>query len=245
MTRRWAIYLGFDAREAAAFAVARHSIRRHLNAKIPIYGVVLDDLKARGLYRRPTEHRINSEGKPQLWDVISGAACSTEFSISRFLVPHLGGDGLALFMDCDILARSDLSQLFRDVERASESKAVWCVKHNYSPSATTKMDGQVQSKYARKNWSSVMCFDCDAAANKSLTLDLINNAPGRDLHGFCWLADCDIGELGPEWNWLAGESEPIDNPKIVHHTAGSPCLPGYENVPFADEWRSELNSWAR
>ncbi len=245
MNKRWSIWLGFEPREAAALAVARHSIARHLNAKIPVFGVVLDDLRKRGLYRRATEHRVTSEGKPQLWDVISEAPMSTEFAISRFLVPHLAGDGLALFMDCDVLVRADLSRLFRNIEYASESKAVWCVKHNHKPSSETKMDGQVQSKYARKNWSSVMLFDCDHPANKSLTVDLVNNAPGRDLHGFCWLADCDIGELDPEWNWLAGESEPMDDPKIVHHTLGSPCMTGYEGVPFADEWRDELRVWAK
>ncbi len=210
-----------------------------------MFGVVLDDLKRRGLYRRATEHRVNSEGKAQLWDVISDHQISTEFAISRFLVPHLAGDGLALFMDCDVLIRADLSRLFRDIEYACESKAVWCVKHSHQPLADTKMDGQVQSKYARKNWSSVMMFDCDHPANKSLTVDLINTAPGRDLHGFCWLADCDIGEIAQEYNWLAGENEPMENPKIVHHTTGSPCMAGYENVPFANEWRQELTQWAK
>lgn len=245
MKRRWSIWLGWEPREAEAFAVARHSIRKRLHAPIPIYGLVLDDLRERGLYTRPTQRKLNSEGRWQLWDEISQAPCSTEFSISRFLVPHLAGDGLALFMDCDMLVRTDLSQLFRAVEYSYESKAIWCVKHHHEPNVTVKMDGQTQTKYARKNWSSVMLFDCDHTANKSLTVDLVNTVPGRDLHGFCWLKDNDIGELPLEWNWLAGESEPIGDPKIVHHTLGSPCMAGYEGVPFAEEWRAELNSWAR
>jgi hypothetical protein len=148
-------------------------------------------------------------------------------------------------MDCDMLVRDDLSKLFRQVENAYEQKAVWCVKHDYTPRDAVKMDGQAQTSYQKKNWSSFAMFDCDAPANKALTVELVNTAPGRLLHQFCWLADCDIGELSPEWNWLAGESDPIENPKVVHHTLGSPCMAGYENVPFADEWRKELNSWAK
>lgn len=235
------IWVGFDPREVAAFAVCKQSIRRHLSEHIPIYGLVLDNLKERGLYRRPTERRLNSEGRWQIWDEISGAPCATEFSISRFLVPHLAKSGWALFMDCDMLARADLVDLF---DLADDSKAVMCVKHNHNPASTVKMDGQAQTRYARKNWSSVCLFNCDHPANKSLTVDLVNTAPGRDLHAFTWLADCDIGELPPEWNWLAGHSATDIDPKIVHHTDGSPCMAGYESVPFADEWRAELNRWA-
>ena len=244
MSRAWSIWIGFDPREAAAFAVARHSINKRLTLPVPVYGLVLDDLKKRGLYRRPTDRRLNSEGQWQLWDEISGAPCSTQFSISRFLVPHLAGHGLALFMDCDMLVRENLCRLFQWIERQESPKAAWCVKHQHEPHSTVKMDGQAQTKYARKNWSSLVVFDCDRTANKALTPELVNTLPGRDLHRLCWLKDDQIGELAPEWNWLAGESEPIESPKVVHHTLGSPCMAGYEDVPFADEWRSTLAEWA-
>ncbi len=243
MGKAWSIWIGFDPREAAAFAVARHSIEKRLTAPVPIYGLVLDDLKARGLYRRPTERRLNSEGRWQIWDEISQAPCSTEFSISRFLVPTLAGHGLALFMDCDMLVRTNLVRLFQHIER-QDPKAVWCVKHNHDPHSTVKMDGQAQTKYAKKNWSSFCVFDCDRPANKTLTPEVVNALPGRDLHRFSWLHDDQIGELDPSYNWLAGEQEPIDDVKVCHHTLGSPCLAGYEGVPFADEWRAELNAWA-
>lgn len=239
------IWIGFDSREAAAFAVAVHSIRSRLSRPIPISGLELSDLQAHGLYRRPTRAFIY-EGRRHLVDDLSrredyDGAMSTEFAISRFLVPHLAGSGWALFMDCDMLVRADLTKLFalRD-----PSKAVMCVKHNYTPFQSIKMDGQPQTKYSRKNWSSVMLFNCDHPSNKKLTLEMVNTLPGRDLHKFCWLQDDEIGDLPMEWNWLAGESEKVENPLVVHHTLGSPCMIGYETAPFADAWRKELTDWA-
>lgn len=246
--KRFSIWLGFDPREAAAYAVARSSIKRRLSVSAPVHGLVLDDLKSRGLFWRPQERR-----GAQLWDLISDAPCATEFSLTRFLVPHLASlsairackhhrvEEWALFADCDILARADLAELFA---LADPSKAVMVVKHDHRPVETVKMDGQVQTTYGRKNWSSVMLFHVNHPANAALTLELVNTRRGRDLHQFCWLEDDLIGELPVEWNWLAGTSDPTVDPKIVHHTEGSPCLPGYENVSFADEWRDELAIWA-
>ncbi len=230
------VWIGYDKREAEAFSVARESVRRHLNLPIPIRGIVLDDLKARGLYDRPTEQR---DGR--LWDVISEAPMATEFAISRFLVPYLAKTGWALFMDCDMLARANLARVFDGLD---ESKAVYCVKHDHQPTNIEKMDGQAQLRYARKNWSSFMIFNLSHEANNALTPELVNSLPGRDLHRFCWLKDNQIGELSPEWNFLVGHSDPSINPKVVHFTEGGPWMDGFENVPFADEWRSWRNRWA-
>lgn len=203
---------------------------------MPTFGLILDKLRASGLYRRPTSRR-----GAQLWDDISDAPMATEFAISRFLVPHLARDGLALFADCDVLARANLYELFDAID---PQYAVSVVKHKFEPPAGIKMDGQMQTVYARKNWSSVCVFNCEHPSNKKLTVDLVNTVPGRDLHRFCWLEDDEIGELGPEWNWLVGHSDPAVNPKIVHYTDGVPFMPGYENCAYADEWRAELQAWA-
>ena len=237
----WSIWIGFDPREAAAFAVARHSARRRISIdgmriNVPIRGLVLDQLRQAGLYRRPTERR---DGR--LWDVISEAPMATEFAISRFLVPHLAGAGWAVFMDCDMLVRANMADLFKSLDH---QYAVMCVKHHHEPPEGEKMDGQAQVRYARKNWSSDMAFNCDHPANAALTVDLVNTVPGRDLHRFCWLDDDLIGDLDPSWNWLAGHSDPAIDPRIVHHTEGSPCMAGYESAPYADEWRAELEDWA-
>lgn len=236
MAMKHSIWIGFDPREADAFAVARHSINRHLITPIPVRGVVLTDLRTGGLYSRPTSHR---DGR--LWDDISEAPMATEFACSRFLVPRLAKSGWALFMDCDMLVRANLDQLFR---LADPTKAVMVVKHNYQPPPGTKMDGQAQTRYARKNWSSVILWNVDHAANQGLTVELINSVPGRDLHRFCWLDDAEIGELEPKWNWLVGHSDPVVDPAIVHFTEGTPAMSGYEDCDYADEWRAELERWA-
>lgn len=240
-------WVGFDPREASAFAVARESIRKHCPF-IPIRGLVLSKLQSDGLYTRPTEVRLG-----KLWDTISGAHMSTEFAISRFLVPELirrrkGNKlyfpeelgGWALFMDCDVLVRTDLLELKAMLD---DSKALYCVKHDHRPMGNIKMDGQEQTAYPRKNWSSVMAFNVDHPANDALTVELVNSVPGRDLHRFCWLDDSEIGELPPEWNYLVGHTEGVE-PKIVHFTDGGPWFPAFRDVAYADEWFAELERWA-
>lgn len=235
------IWIGWDLREAAAFAVARASCRRHLNLPIPIFGLVLDQLRAKGLYTRPLEMRPCAADRSIMWDVISDAPMSTEHANARFLVPHLAGSGWALFTDGDVLFRGNVTRLF---ESLSSEYAVYCVKHRHEPPPGTKMDHQIQTRYARKNWSSVMAINCDHPANKALTIEMINSVPGRDLHRFCWLEDDLIGELSPEWNFLVGHTHAPVNPKIVHFTEGCPDMPGFEDVSFGDEWRAELHRWA-
>lgn len=257
------IWIGFDPRpaEVMAFAVTRESVRRQTYGRIPIRGLVLSELKAAGLYTRPTEIRPSAADRPILWDVISDAPMSTEFAISRFLVPYLARQtasakfvgldnvkrerqlpaGWALFMDGDMLVRANLAQLGDKLDR---TKAVYCVKHNHRPAGDQKMDGQIQTAYARKNWSSFVAFNCEHHSNSVLTPAFVNSMTGRDLHRFCWLEDEEIGELGPEWNWLVGHSDPDVMPKVVHFTDGVPSMLGYEDVPFAEEWRTTLACWA-
>lgn len=231
------VWIGFDPREAAAFAVARNSIRRRATTPTAVHGIVLDEVRDRGLYYRPTEVR---DGR--LFDVISDAPMATEFALSRFLVPKLAGSGWALFMDCDMMVRANINRLF---DLADSSKAVMVVKHDHRPAAGIKMDNQVQTSYARKNWSSVILFNCDHPANAELTVDRINSERGLFLHQFCWLKDDQIGELDVSWNWLVGHSPETVEPNIVHFTDGIPTMAGYENCAFAEEWRDELRRWAR
>lgn len=254
------VWIGFDEREAAAYAVARRSIQRHSDHSISVNGIVLQSLIDHGAYTRQTKE-IGSGPCPQcqltapnrLHDVISDAPMSTQFAISRFFGPHLWHErlmgeerehGWLMFCDCDVLVRKSLIPLFEMVE-AHPEKALFCVCHNEKvEEGTYKMDRQVHLNYSRKYWSSVMMLNCDHPANAGLKLDLLNGVPGRDLHKFCWLEDDLIGELPLEWNWLVGKSPPIDNPALVHFTDGGPWLPEYKDVPFADEWRAELNEWA-
>lgn len=244
LSKTESVWVGFDPRETAAFAVARMTCKMHMTRPVTIRGLVLSKLQSGGLYRRPMEMRASAADRPVMWDVISGAPQSTEHANSRFLVPYLAGGGWAIFTDGDVLFRSNVCRL---LESLDTRYAVYCVKHDYSAKPGTKMDGQVQTSYGRKNWSSFMIFNCDHPANRCLTLntDMANTLPGRDLHRFCWLQDDEIGTLDPAWNYLVGETKPpIEDPKMVHFTLGVPDMPGYEDVPFADEWRAARERWA-
>lgn len=229
------IWVGFDRREATAFAVTFQSVIRQLSQPIPVDGVILSELEASGLYTRPREVRADGQ-LAVMYDVISDAPMSTEHANARFLTPHLAETGWALFMDGDMLARADLAPVFDGLDPA---KAVYCVQHQHDVELSVKMDGQIQTPYARKNWSSFMIFNCDHPANQALTLELVNTAPGRDLHRFCWLEDELIGALPAEWNHLIGVTPADTDPKVVHFTLGTPDMKGWEDQPYADEWRAE------
>lgn len=236
------IFIGWDPREASAFAVARSSCKAHLTRPIPIFGLVLDDLIKHGLYKRPIEYRPSAADRPIMWDVVSDAPQSTEHANSRFFLPLIAKTGWAMFCDGDVLFRGNAARLF---EQLDPSKALYCVHHKHEPVAGVKMDGQIQTTYSRKNQSSVMIFNCSHPANKALTLEVLNTTPGRDLHRFMWLDDSLIGELDQVWNYLVGYTDPEVSATIAHFTSGLPDMAGYHDVEYADEWRNRLNSWAR
>jgi hypothetical protein len=247
MLRDCSIWIGFDPREADAFAVCRHSLERRMAGQsCPIRGLVLSDLIRTGLHTRPMTSKINAEGRVEMVDVLSiredyDGRISTQHANARFLVPFIADTGWALFMDGDMLVRADIARMF---EQLDPKYALYVVKHQYEPTAKTKMDGQVQTNYSRKNQSSFMVFNCEHKANARLTLEMVNTLPGRDLHRFCWLEDDEIGELDAGWNYLVGHTDRSIDAKCVHFTSGIPSMPGFEDVQFADEWRSELTMWA-
>lgn len=219
------IFMGYDEREKIAFDVACRSLRKHWDVDpIPLRA---DRLAACGLLRRPTDRR----GK--IWDFHSNAPCSTDFAISRFLTPILAQTGYALFVDCDVVFLDDPRKMLYEV---SAEHAVSVVKHDNGHSVGTKMDGCRQVLYPRKNWSSVMLFNCDHAANRRLSIQDVNERPGRDLHAFYWLADSEIGALDPAWNWLVGIQPKPEEPRIAHFTLGGPFTPGWEGAEHDEIW---------
>lgn len=225
------IFIGWDPREEAAFAVAKKSIERRTQG-VRVTPLVLSNLT--GILDRPIEVK---DGK--LWCPISQAPMATEFAISRFAVPFLRRSSWALFADCDILCLSDIGDLFN---LADERYAVMVVKHKYAPRDATKMDGQVQTVYRRKNWSSVMLWNCGHKAHRALTTEALNTWPGRDLHAFKWLDDDLIGSLPVEWNYLVGEyPEPLPERGILHLTLGGPWIQGWNGGPADALWESERN----
>jgi len=226
------IFMGWDSRELEAYKVAVRSLRRHTTRPLDITPLVLPKLELAGLMRRPRRPGV---APGSLWDTISDAPMSTEFAISRFLTPILAQSGWALFMDADMVALADVAELFA---LADDDKAVMCVQHevNWPAGHAVKMDGQPQVAYLRKNWSSVMLFNCDHPKNLGLNLDMINGRPGRDLHAFCWLDDHDIGALPGEWNWLVNVEPRPAAPKLAHFTLGGPWFPDWKRQPHDDIW---------
>ena len=218
------VFVGYDTREDIAYQVCKHSIKsKQPNASVR--PLKQQELRDAGWYTRGIDK-----------------LASTEFTFTRFLIPELCNfKGWALFMDCDMILKTDIKELF---DQADDQYAVMCVQHDYSPSATTKMDGQQQTVYPRKNWSSVMLFNCGHKSNQALTQDLVNNpdVTGAYLHRFSWLKDKEVGELSPEWNWLVGHyKEPEDGtPKLIHYTEGGPWFENYRNCEYHQDWKDEL-----
>jgi len=218
------LYIGYDKAESEAYRVAVKTLADYTD--IEPEPLDAERLQASGLLRRPVDHR------GQMYDFVSGSPCSTDFAASRFLVPILCQSGWALFTDCDVVFLADPSEL---MAVADPDKAVMVVKHDHFGHGT-KMGGMVQTNYNRKNWSSVMLFNCDHPANRRLSVQDVNERPGRDLHAFYWLHDSEIGELPKEYNWLVNVTEKPDNPKIAHYTQGGPWIKGWHRVEHDDLW---------
>lgn len=224
------VYIGFDSREATAYEVAERTLRRHASVPVSVTPLNLRHLEEQGLLSRPTDLR------GQRYDLLSNAPASTEFAISRFLVPMLAQTGWALFVDSDVVFLDDVAKLF-SLAAAEPQCAVMCVQHPTGEQGVVrKMDNQFQTQYVRKNWSSVMLFNCDHPANRRLSIHDIQWRRGFDLHQFYWLADSEIGALPPQWNWLVNAQPAPDEPKVAHFTLGGPFLHGWEPHPHDDIW---------
>lgn len=220
------VFIGFDPVESVAWHTMAHSILENSSRPVAIVPVNIKNLST--IYKRERDPKQ-----------------SNEFSFTRFLVPHLCNfQGQAVFFDCDMLLRTDISELF-DVFEADPGKAVYVVKHDYEPRDGIKYLGTVQYKYPRKNWSSVVLWDCSHPSNAAVTADFVNTASPMELHRFNWLKDDEIGELDVRWNWLVGEyDEPPEDVKNVHWTVGGPYFEEYKNADFANEWFTERDKMA-
>ncbi len=217
------IYIGYDTREPAAYHVAAHSIMTRSSVPVEVAPLMQDQLRRLGLYHRP---RRDNE--------------STEFSITRFLVPHLCNyQGFAMFIDCDMLCRADISELLARVFQ-DPNKAVWVAKHNYAPVEGTKFLGHKNEAYPKKNWSSVMLFDCSKC--RQLTPENVNSQSGEWLHRFNWTQEELVGSLPLEWNWLVGEYAENPNAKMLHYTLGGPWFSETRACDHADLWLSERDA---
>jgi len=210
------IFIGYDKREAAAYHVCANSIIRNATSPISLNPLSLNLLKG--------YEEKHSDG-------------SNHFIYSRFLIPHLMGyKGWAIFMDGDMILRDDVTKLW---DMRDESKAVMVVKHDYKTRMTKKYLGSKNENYPRKNWSSVILWNCGHEENRIVTTDFVSNATGAQVHRFTWLEDSLIGELPIEWNWLPDEFGKNEDAKLLHFTLGTPCFHDFADSPMAEEWHRE------
>lgn len=210
------IFIGYDPREAVAFHVCANSIIRHSSQPVAITPLALNTLVD---YRES-----HTDG-------------SNQFIYSRFLVAHLMQfSGWALFIDGDMLLRTDIAELWALRDPAM---AMLCVHHDYRTKANDKYLGARNQDYPRKNWSSVVLWNCGHPANRRLTPEFVEGASGSQLHRFTWLEDTQIGQLPRVWNWLPDEFGPNPEAKLLHWTLGTPCFHEYAAAPMAEEWHRE------
>lgn len=216
------VYVGWDSREEIAYDVCRFSIERRTSVPVAVIALNQAELRARGLYHRPVD-----------------PLASTEFTYTRFLVPALAGyRGWAIYCDCDFLWLADIAALIATVD---DRYAVMCVHHDHRPPEHIKMDGRQQTLYPRKNWSSLVLYNCGHPANHALTVEVANRETGSFLHRFQWLDDALIGAVPETWNWLEGWSTPPTGgpPNVVHYTRGGPWFPEWVDVTYGALWIEE------
>jgi lipopolysaccharide biosynthesis glycosyltransferase len=214
------IFIGWDSRFPEPADVLRYSLLKHATIPLDIQYLKLDELKL----RRPHD-----------------PLASTEFTYSRFLVPHLCGfRGTALFLDNDMLCLGDVREI-ADLDMRSLTLRV--VQHDYQPTNAIKMYGCPQTSYPRKNWSSMMLMNC--AKLKLWAKETVETQTGAYLHRFQDIPDAEIGELPKTWNtldWMDATT------KLIHYTNGGPWFEQYRNHPHAEIWfqyRAEMVAAAK
>lgn len=212
------IVVGFDAREAIAYHVFCQSVLEKTSLPVSFLPLVVQSLT--------NYQEAHFDG-------------SNRFTYSRFLTPYLMGfEGWAIFADGDMVCQADIAELWvlRD-----PSKAVQVVQHDYLTKATTKYLGNKNVNYPRKNWSSVILWNCEHPDNRCLTPDFISQSDGGFLHRFQWLENHLIGELDKQWNWLAIEYESNPKAKLIHYTLGTPCFKEYRDCSLSEYWHQTFN----
>jgi hypothetical protein len=214
------IFIGYDGRETVAYNVLAHSIQARATQPVSIAPLMLSQLN--GVFKRE-RHPLQS----------------TDFSFSRFLTPYLSGfSGWSVFMDCDMLLLEDIAKLWalRD-----DRYAVMVIKHDHVPTEERKFLNEPQSKYQKKNWSSVMLFN--NARCTALTPDYVNTATGLDLHQFKWLGDDSlIGALPNRWNHLVGYDAPRQDAALVHYTLGGPYFDEFRSCEYSKQWFADRDA---
>ena len=210
------IFVGYDPKEAIAFHTCVNSIIRLSSEPVQIIPLALN------LIKDYTEQHTDG---------------SNDFIYSRFLVPYLQSfTGWAIYIDGDMILRTDIAELWN---LQQPDKDVMVVQHDYKTKMPVKYLGAKNEDYPRKNWSSVILWNCNSFPNRKLTPSFVQQQTGSFLHRFNWLQDERIGRLPIEWNWLPDEFGPNANAKLLHWTLGTPCFKDFSSATQSEEWHSE------
>jgi lipopolysaccharide biosynthesis glycosyltransferase len=210
------VFVGYDPREAIAYHTCANSIIRNSSRPVAIVPVALN------LFQDYSE--THTDG-------------SNHFIYTRFLVPYLCDfAGHAIFIDGDMIVRGDIAELW---DLRDSSMDVQVVKHDYKTCMPVKYLGAKNEDYPRKNWSSVILWNCNSFPNRKLVPEFVQKSTGSNLHRFTWLDDSRIGELPKEWNWLPDEYGPNADAKLLHYTLGTPCFQEFADTPQGNEWHRE------
>jgi hypothetical protein len=207
---RISLVVGFDQREAVAYHTFCQSVLE--KSSLPVQFTPLAENTLAGYKETHTDG-------------------SNRFIYSRFLTPYLSDySGWALFADGDMVCQADIAELWALRDPA---KAVQVVQHDYQTKANVKYLGNRNENYPRKNWSSVILWNCAHEAHRVLTPEFIQRMPGSYLHRFSWLDDSLVGEL-PRMELARHRvsREPAGKAHPLH--ARHPLLrgvPGAGNVP--------------
>ena len=214
MSKLLNIFIGFDQKEAIAYHTFVQSLIEKSSVPLSIIPLAENNLN---FY-----NESHSDG-------------TNKFTYSRFLIPYLMDyNGWAIFVDGDMVCLSDIKEL---ISYFDPKYAVSVVKHDYKTKQKLKYFGQKNEDYPRKNWSSVIIWNCSHPKNKQLNPSFVNNKEGSFLHRFKWLNDQEIGDLPKSWNWLAIEYPEKDNLKLIHYTLGTPCFKDYANTSLSEFWK--------
>jgi len=209
------VVVGFDQREAIAYHTFCQSVLEKASLPVQFLPLAVNSLAG---YKE-----THTDG-------------SNRFIYSRFLTPYLCGfQGWAIFADGDMVCQTDIKELW---DLRDSSKAVQVVKHDYQTKSSLKYLGNKNENYPRKNWSSLILWNCSHNAHRVLTPEFIQQQTGSFLHRFRWLKDEQIGSLPIEWNWLAIEYDDNPHAKLIHYTLGTPCFKDYSNTDMADAWHA-------
>lgn len=179
------VFIGADPRQPLGYNVLQYSIHAHSKHRVQVEPLMLAKLpiKRRGL---------------------------TEFTYSRFLVPYLCGyEGVAVFMDADIVVTGDIADLFAQADGVSAVQVM-----------------QDQPKF---EWPSVMLFN--NAKCTQLTPEWIDDEANKPMA----LGFGPVGNFSAEWNHCVGYQEPKDA-KLYHYTQGLPCWHETRGLPEDKHW---------